>query len=209
MINRLEGVILAEKVIKKIRLIIADDDIAVRRTIKKCMENSGYEVVAEASDGMSAVSMAREIKADMAVLDIAMPAMDGLAASKVMLAEGLVYCTVMLTSFETEDYVESAIKCGAEGYVTKPFTREQLLSVLDNSFSESREKYLLQKDCTSLKKKIESKDLANKAKLIIMENKGINESDAYTYLREMSKRKGISVETVAELIIAEWENQIE
>ena len=158
---------------------------------------------------MSAVSIAREIKADMAVLDIAMPAMDGLSASKIMLDEGLVFCTVMLTSFETEDYVESAIKCGAEGYVTKPFLREQLLSVLDTSFAESREKYLLRKDCINLKKKIESKELANKAKLIIMENKNLDENGAYTYLREMSRRKGISVETVAELIIAEWENRIE
>ncbi|MBQ7874580.1 MAG: response regulator [Oscillospiraceae bacterium] len=200
---------MADKANKKIKLIIADDDIAVRRAFRKCIENSGYEIVAEASDGMSAVSMAREMKADMAVLDIAMPAMDGLAASKVMLEEGLVHCTVMLTSFETEDYVESAIKCGAEGYVTKPFYREQLLSVLDTSFAESREKYLLKKDCVNLKKKIESKELANKAKLIIMESKNLDENGAYTYLREMSKRKGISVETVAELIIAEWENRIE
>lgn len=200
---------MAEKNSKSIKLIIADDDIAVRRTFKKCVENSRYEIVAEASDGMSAVSMAREIKADMAVLDIAMPAMDGLAASKIMLDEGLVFCTVMLTSFETEDYIESAIKCGAEGYITKPFSREQLLSVLDTSFAESREKYLLRKDCINLKKKIESKDLTNKAKLIIMETKNLDENGAYTYLREMSKRKGISVETVAELIIAEWENRIE
>ena len=194
---------------KKIRLLIADDDIAVRREFRKSIENSGYEVVAEASDGMNAVNMAREIKPDMAVLDIAMPAMDGLAASKVMLEEGLVHCTVMLTSFETEDYVNSAIESGAEGYITKPFYREQLLSVLDTCFAESREKYLLKKDCANLKKKIESKDLANKAKLIIMESKGLDESGAYTYLREMSRRKGISVETVAELIIAEWENCIE
>lgn len=200
---------MADKANKKIKLIIADDDIAVRRAFRKCIENSGYEVIAEASDGMSAVSMAREMKADMAVLDIAMPAMDGLAASKVMLEEGLVHCTVMLTSFETEDYVESAIQCGAEGYITKPFYREQLLSVLDTSFAESREKYLLKKDCVNLKKKIESKDLANKAKLIIMESKNLDENGAYTYLREMSKRKGISVETVAELVIAEWENRIE
>ncbi len=200
---------LADKANRKIRLLIADDDIAIRRTFRKCIEGSNYEVVAEASDGMTAVSMARETKADMAVLDIAMPAMDGLAASKIMLKEGLVYCTVMLTSFETEDYVESAIECGAEGYITKPFYREQLLSVLDTSFAESREKYLLKKDCTNLKKKIESKELANKAKLIIMENKNLDENGAYTYLREMSKRKGISVEAVAELITAEWENRIE
>lgn len=200
---------MADNTNKKIKLIIADDDISIRRMFRKFIDGSVYEIAAEASDGMSAVKAARETKADMAVLDIAMPVMDGLAASKIMLEEGLVYCTVMLTSFETKDYVESAIECGAEGYVTKPFYREQLLSVLDTSFEESKEKYLLKKDCANLKRKIESKDLSNKAKLIIMESKKLDENEAYTYLREMSRRKGISVETVAELIIAEWENRVE
>ena len=68
---------------------------------------------------------------------------------------------------------------------------------------------MLKKDCANLKRKIESKDLSNKAKLIIMESKKLDENEAYTYLREMSRRKGISVETVAELIIAEWENCVE
>ena len=65
---------------------------------------------------------------------------------------------------------------------------------------------MLKKDCTNLKRKLDSKEITNKAKLIVMEKRGLDENDAYKYLREMSKRKGVSVETVAEMIIAEWEN---
>ena len=109
---------------------------------------------------------------------------------------------MMLTSFETEDYVEAAIKSGAEAYITKPFEKDQLLSVLDMSCIQSKEKHMLKKDCKALKRKIDSKDATNKAKLIVMEERGFDENKAYQYLREISKRKGISVEAVSELIIA-------
>ena len=68
---------------------------------------------------------------------------------------------------------------------------------------------MLKKDCRALKRKIDSKETASKAKLVIMEKRGLDESEAYKYLREISKRKGISVEAVSELIIAGWENGIE
>ena len=203
------GTSLPEKNSKKINVLIADDDISVREAFLECVKDSKYEVAGQASDGMSAVEMARKIKPDMAVLDIEMPMMDGLTASKIILDEANAHCTVMLTSFETEDYVEAAIKSGAEAYITKPFKKDQLLSVLDMSYAQSKEKYMLKKDCTALKKKIDSKETANRAKLIVMEERGLDENEAYKYLREISRRKGISVEAVSELIIAGWENGIE
>ena len=168
-----------DKMQKKISVIIADDDFAIRNAFRECVKDSRYEIAAEAGDGIAAVELAREIKPDLAVLDIEMPAADGITACGILTDENLVRCAVMLTSFETGDYINAAIEKGAEGYVTKPFERGQLLSVLD---------------------------ITNKAKLIVMEKRGLDENDAYKYLREMSRRKGVSVETVAEMIIAEWEN---
>ena len=192
---------------RKIRVLIADDDYVVRDTFRKYVADSAYEVVGEASDGANAVELAKELHPDMAVLDIEMPLLDGLAVSKILLDEKIVFCTVMLTSFETEDYVRLAIENGTEGYITKPLSREKLLSVLDMCFAQSKEKYLLQKDCMSLRKKVESRGVANRAKLIVMEKKGLDENEAYKYLREMSRRKNLSVETVSELILKEWENR--
>lgn len=198
---------MAEKAERKIRILIADDDYSVREAFRKCIADSRYEIADEVSDGMSAVESARKLHPDMAVLDIEMPVMDGIAASKIILDEGFVFCTVMLTSFEEENYVRSAIENGAEGYITKPFSKEQLLAVLDMSFNQSKDRYLLKKDCANLKRKIDNKDLTNRAKLVIMEKKGLDENEAYKYLRELSRRKNISVETVSELVLAEWENQ--
>lgn len=200
---------MTEKIIKRISVIITDDDASVREAFLEAMQGSRYEVIAEACDGMNAVELARKLRPDMAVLDIEMPVMDGLAASKIILEESLAHCTVMLTSFETEDYVDAAISSGAEAYITKPFKKEQLLSVLDMSYAQSKEKYTLKKDCAALRKKIGSKETANKAKLIVMEERGVDENEAYKYLREISRRKGISIEVVSELIIAGWENGAE
>lgn len=191
---------------KKISVIIADDDFTIRDAFRECVKDSRYEIAAEAGDGIAAVELAREIKPDMAVLDIEMPVADGITACGILMKENLVHCTVMLTSFETGDYINAAIESGAEGYITKPFERGQLLSVLDMCYAQSKERYMLKKDCTNLKRKLDSKEITNKAKLIVMEKRGLDENDAYKYLREMSKRKGVSVETVAEMIIAEWEN---
>ena len=191
---------------KKISVIIADDDFTIRNAFRECVKDSRYEIVAEAEDGMTVLEAARKIKPDMAVLDIEMPVADGISACGILMKENLVHCTVMLTSFETGDYINAAIESGAEGYITKPFERGQLLSVLDMCYAQSKERYMLKKDCTNLKRKLDSKEITNKAKLIVMEKRGLDENDAYKYLREMSKRKGVSVETVAEMIIAEWEN---
>ena len=191
---------------KKISILIADDDFAIRNAFREAVADSRYEVVFEAGNGVSAIDAARKIKPDMAVLDIEMPLCDGITVCGLLTEENLVHCTVMLTSFETGNYINSAIEKGAEGYITKPFARDQLLSVLDMCYAQSKERYMLKKDCVNLKKKLDSKEVTNRAKLIVMENRSLDENDAYKYLREMSKRKGVSVETVAEMIIAEWEN---
>ena len=197
---------MSEKMQKKISVLIADDDFAIRNAFREAVADSRYEVVFEAGNGVSAIDAARKIKPDMAVLDIEMPLCDGITVCGLLTEENLVHCTVMLTSFETGNYINSAIKKGAEGYITKPFARDQLLSVLDMCYAQSKERYMLKKDCVNLKKKLASKEVTNRAKLIVMENRSLDENDAYKYLREMSKRKGVSVETVAEMIIAEWEN---
>lgn len=197
---------MAEKMQKKISVLIADDDFAIRNAFREAVAYSRYEVVFEAGNGVSAIDAARKIKPDMAVLDIEMPLCDGITVCGLLTEENLVHCTVMLTSFETGNYINSAIEKGAEGYITKPFARDQLLSVLDMCYAQSKERYMLKKDCVNLKKKLASKEVTNRAKLIVMENRSLDENDAYKYLREMSKRKGVSVETVAEMIIAEWEN---
>ena len=197
---------MAEKMQKKISVLIADDDFAIRNAFREAVADSRYEVVFEAGNGVSAIDAARKIKPDMAVLGIEMPLCDGITVCGLLTEENLVHCTVMLTSFETGNYINSAIEKGAEGYITKPFARDQLLSVLDMCYAQSKERYMLKKDCVNLKKKLDSKEVTNRAKLIVMENRSLDENDAYKYLREMSKRKGVSVETVAEMIIAEWEN---
>lgn len=197
---------MSEKMQKKISVLIADDDFAIRNAFREAVADSRYEVVFEAGNGVSAIDAARKIKPDMAVLDIEMPLCDGITVCGLLTEENLVHCTVMLTSFETGNYINSAIEKGAEGYITKPFARDQLLSVLDMCYAQSKERYMLKKDCVNLKKKLDSKEVTNRAKLIVMENRSLDENDAYKYLREMSKRKGVSVETVAEMIIAEWEN---
>lgn len=186
---------------KKVKIIIADDDFSVRNAVRSALLNSRYEVIGEASDGMNAVELAEKMKPDMALLDIEMPMMDGITASKLLLDKKLCYCTVMLTSFDQMEYVEDSLKGGAEGYLTKPFSTQQLLATLDMCLRQSKERHLAEKEYRNLEKKISGKDIVNTAKLILMEEKQLSENEAYTYLRELSKRKNISMESLAEMMI--------
>ena len=101
---------MAEKMQKKISVLIADDDFAIRNAFREAVADSRYEVVFEAGNGVSAIEAARKIKPDMAVLDIEMPLCDGITVCGLLTEENLVHCTVMLTSFETGNYINSAIE---------------------------------------------------------------------------------------------------
>lgn len=184
-----------------VNVIVADDDFSIRESIVKALSGSRYHVLGEASDGMNAVDLARKLRPDMALLDIEMPMMDGLSASRIIKDEGLARCTMAITSFDDVSYIDRALECGIEGYVTKPFNAQQLIASLDSCYEQSRERYMAEKERDNLKKKLSEKESTDRAKLILMESKGFTEEEAYKYLRELSKRKNLSMEKIAEFII--------
>lgn len=184
-----------------INVIVADDDFSIRESIVKALSGTRYHVEGEASDGMNAVDLCRKLKPDMALLDIEMPLMDGLSASKMIKDEGAAKCTVAITSFDDVSYVEKALDSGIEGYVTKPFNVQQLIASLDSCYEQSKERYLAEKEYEGLKRKLSEKESTDRAKLVLMETKGFTEDEAYTYLRELSRRKNLSMEKIAEFIL--------
>ncbi|MEG1837361.1 MAG: response regulator [Synergistaceae bacterium] len=93
----------------RITVVIADDDRSIRETIKKCLENSKYVIKAEASNGMEAITKCKEILPELLLIDIAMPNMDGVAATKIIKHENLAKTVVILTSFSDETNIQKAV----------------------------------------------------------------------------------------------------
>jgi DNA-binding NarL/FixJ family response regulator len=116
-----------------VRLVLADDEALLRRGLKVLLEADGrVEVVAEAADGAGLLEAVRRSKPDVALVDVQMPGMDGLTALKAMLAWPDPPALAVLTTFDLDDYVATALELGAQGFLLKDAEPEALVrAVLD------------------------------------------------------------------------------
>src|ERR687893_178168 len=111
------------------RLLIADDHALVRYGLRTILSGEdGLEVVAEAHNGRQALQACRELAPDLVLMDVRMPVMDGLEATKRIKAEMPHTSVMMVTMHENPDYLFEAIKAGAAGYVLKDASGERVLN---------------------------------------------------------------------------------
>jgi DNA-binding NarL/FixJ family response regulator len=113
-----------------IRVLLADDQSLIRAGFRVLLEAAGdVEIVGEAVNGEQAVSMARELRADVVLMDIRMPGVDGLEATRRIAADaGLAAVkVVILTTFETDEYVYQALRAGASGFLVKDAEPDELI----------------------------------------------------------------------------------
>jgi DNA-binding NarL/FixJ family response regulator len=112
-----------------IRILIADDQALVRAGLRMILDaQPDLEVIGEAGDGREALQQARELSPDLVLMDIRMPNVDGLEATRRLLGggSGAAPKVIVLTTFDTDDYVYEAIRAGASGFLLKSSPPEQL-----------------------------------------------------------------------------------
>lgn len=115
-----------------LRLLLAEDHEWARIGLSMSIESkSNHKIVAEAENGKVALELAREFQPDIALLDIEMPVMDGLAAARIIKEEFPDMKVVMLTSFADESNIAAALTCGANAYCLKDIKIERLVQVLE------------------------------------------------------------------------------
>jgi two-component system, NarL family, response regulator LiaR len=116
---------------KVARILIADDHALVREGLRTMLSGEeGIEVIAEAKDGQQALDICRELKPDLVLMDVRMPVMDGLEATKKIKQEMPKTSVMMVTMHENPDYLFEAVKAGAAGYVLKDASGERLLGAV-------------------------------------------------------------------------------
>ena len=110
-----------------IRLLIVDDHPVVRSGLRAMFDNTNVSVVAEAGSGREAIDLAMRIKLDVVLMDIRMPDMDGFETTKLITETDEAPKVLILTSFESDDYLRRAIQSGASGYLMKGLPLKDLL----------------------------------------------------------------------------------
>ncbi|MFJ8631910.1 response regulator [Streptomyces sp. NPDC093568] len=116
-----------------IRVLLADDQRLVRAGFRSILaDEDDIEVVGEAAEGQAAISACRELEPDVVLMDIRMPGMDGLEASRAIAADERLASVkvVILTTFDLDDYVYGALRAGATGFLVKDTDPEELLQAV-------------------------------------------------------------------------------
>lgn len=112
------------------RILITDDALFMRVTLKNILTQCGYEIVGEAQNGREAVFMYKQLKPDLVTMDITMPEMDGLSALKEIKTHDPSAIVVMCTAMGQKNTVIEAIEAGARDFIIKPFRPERVVEAV-------------------------------------------------------------------------------
>ena len=187
---------------ERTRVIIADDESIIRMDLREMLTNLGYLVVGEVGDGRSAVNLARELKPDLVIMDIRFEGdeFDGIDAAKLLTEERLAP-VLLLTAYSQRDLVERAKEAGVTGYIVKPFRESDLAAAIEVALARFAELKDLEQELGDLKLALETRKLVDRAKGILMDVQGLNESEAFRKIQKMSMNTRKPMKEVAEAIV--------
>ena len=114
-----------------LRFLVVDDEPLVREMLNDILIDLGYDVVGQANDGISAIEKAAQLKPDVICLDINMPEMSGLDALASIKTSNKSIVVIMVTANNDSSTVQQAIRTGADGYILKPFSAQQIVKAVN------------------------------------------------------------------------------
>ena len=128
---------IGETMSNTVRTLVVDDSAFMRNILKKILSSTDkYTVIGEASSGKEAIEKAKELKPDLITMDIVMPELDGIEATRRIKKEFPDIKIVMCTSVDQEKKMIEAVEAGADGYVVKPFQAPKVLEQLNKLFPD-------------------------------------------------------------------------
>jgi AmiR/NasT family two-component response regulator len=187
-----------------VRVLIAEDETIIRLDLKELLERAGFDVCAEARDGIEAVELARSEEPDVAVLDVKMPRLDGIEAARRILDERPIPI-VMLTAYGQEELVSRAVEAGVFGYLVKPFREQDLLPAIQTAKARFEELAALREEAESLADALAARKAIERAKGLLMAKESLTEEEAFARLRKASQVSGRPLKVVAEAVVATFD----
>ena len=183
-----------------LRIVIADDEPIIRMDLRRTLENMGHVVVGEAGDGQQALEITKELKPDIAILDIKMPTMDGIDAAKLISTEAIAP-VLLLTAYSQRDLVERARDAGVFAYLVKPYKELDLMPAIEIAIARFEEFEELDREVNDLENKLDARKTVDRAKGILMDQYGLKEQDAFRRIQVQSMNTRKTMREIADAII--------
>ena len=188
------------------RVVVAEDEALIRLDLVELLEEHGYEIVGQASDGEEAVRLANELEPDLVVMDVKMPKMDGITAAEKILQE-LSCAVVMLTAFSQTELVERARAAGAMAYVVKPFDASDVIPAIEIAMARFAEIRGVEDEVMDLEERLESRKIVDQAKGILQTSLDLTEPEAFRWIQKTAMDLRKSMREVAQGVIDHAENE--
>jgi response regulator NasT len=182
------------------RVLIAEDEALIRLDLREMLEEEGFEVVGEAGDGETAVALATQLLPDVCILDVKMPALDGLSAAE-QIVGSRVAPVVILTAFSQRDLVERAREAGVMAYLVKPFEKKDVVPAVEMAVSRFAEIVALEGEVADLQGRLEARKLVDRAKGILQSQHGLSEPEAFRWVQRTSMDARRSMRDVAQDVV--------
>ncbi|MGG6471021.1 response regulator, partial [Saccharococcus caldoxylosilyticus] len=122
----------------KLKLVVVDDDPITRMDIKEMLIQAGYEVIGEGKNGEEAIDLVYRFKPDIVIMDIKMPKMDGIKATRII-RNFKQSAVILLTAYSQRELVNDAKEAGVTGYLVKPVSEEDLIPAIEIAKSQQEQ----------------------------------------------------------------------
>lgn len=188
------------------RIVVAEDEAVIRMDLVEILREEGYDVVAQAADGQAAVERIQSLVPDVALVDIAMPGLDGIEVTR-RVAEST--AVVVVTAFGQRERIAQARDAGAMGYLVKPVGRDDLVPGIEMAWSgwltlrEARGQAVASAAAAErAEQRLADRRDVERAKALLGERMGLAEDEAYRWLRQTAMDGRMPLGDLARQVLA-------
>jgi two-component system, response regulator PdtaR len=184
----------------KAKIMLVDDESVVRIDMREMLLLEGYDVVAEASNGETAIEQALLHRPDLIIMDVKMPKMDGLTASRIIYQKTHIPILV-LTAYNQSQLIDDAKAAGIIGYLVKPVTESDLVPAIEMALAQAERLKRLGDEKDKLESQLKERKFVERAKGLLMSREGLSESQAYQRIRRQAMNQQTTVAAIAAIIV--------
>ena len=184
---------------RTVRILVAEDEALIRMDLIEMLQEAGYTVVGEATNGAEAIELAHQHQPDLVILDVKMPILDGISAAEKIISIAPV---LMLTAFSQRELVERARDAGVMAYVVKPFTIGDLVPAIEIAISRHLQMKSLSQEVADLHERLETRKIIDRAKGILMKALNLSEPEAFSWIQRAAMDRRLTMKEVANAVIS-------